>query len=263
LDNKEANILYHTALADVYDRDQPHMSEENSARVRGLLQDYAELYGNNALLDVGCGTGFILRLSKGIFKRIVGVDITPKMLDKARAINAVEVYEAASDKMPFSDGQFDVITAYGFLHHIEDLMPTLREIYRCLKKGGLFYADQDPNYYCWRALRNINGHSTVLSREIASVKVVASVMQEYYGIARDVTEMAEYHKFNGGFLQENALKRLLGDAGFKDVKVDYRWFLGQGGIKDKALAVMVEEQLKALLPISRPLFKYISIGAVK
>ena len=267
--NKEANIRYHTAMADTYDKDQPHFSRENTERVEVILEGYAQKHGNSTLLDVGCGTGYILRIARKVFTNVVGVDITPAMLEKARAIGGVTVHEACSDSIPFPSSSFGVITAYGFLHHLSNLLPTLREIYRCLRAGGVFYADQDPNYYCWQALKFLSSYdhscrvSGVLQNEIESIRDVANTLNERYGLDEQTVRDAEYHKYHEASLREDNLRYLLDLAGFKNVKVHYHWYLGQGKQADKALTAKIHEELLALLPLSRPLFKYISLEAIK
>lgn len=249
-------------MASAYDRDQSHICEDNSARVWAKLSHYASRYGNSALLDVGCGTGFILRLAKGKFKRLVGVDITPAMIEKARAIGGVDVYDADSVKMPFVDGEFDVAVAYGFLHHLDDVLPTLREVNRCLKKGGLFYADQDPNYYCWLALRNIKDGSAQLGAEIKTLKDTVGVLEQRYGLTADVVKMAEYNKFYANGFRENKLWAMLREAGFSNIVFDYQWYLGQGKV-DREIGDRFANVLRGLLPLSRSLFKYLSFEAIK
>jgi len=239
------------------------MSAENTARVRKLLEKYAAKHGNRDLLDIGCGTGYILRVAVPLFRHVIGIDVTPAMLAKARTIHGVEaVVEAPGDNLPFIDNSFDVITAYGFLHHLDDLLPTLREARRCLKPNGIFYSDQDPNYYCWTALRGLD-EPGVLNREVESVTGVANVVKDRYNIPIAVTEAAEHHKFHGDALRENKLRDTFIKAGFGEVKITYIWFLRQGTVVNKEVAEEVHRVLTELLPLSRPLFKYIMIEAVK
>src|SRR5205823_2721282 len=52
----------------------------------------------------------------------------------------IDVVEQVSERLPFSDGQFDVIFARAALHHARDLPEACREFVRVLKPGGLFLA---------------------------------------------------------------------------------------------------------------------------
>lgn len=57
------------------------------------------------------------------------------------------------------------------------------------------------------------------------------------------------------------------DAGFSKTKIRYNWFLGEGkiihGEKTKESVTVVREYMDDLLPLSRHLFKYVSIYAKK
>ena len=96
------------------------------------------------LLDIGCGTGLFLREVKRNHPRleVVGLDLSPYYLAVARRELApwsrVRLVEAAAEKMPFGDAQFDALTAVYLFH---ELPPAVRravsaEIRRVLKPGG-------------------------------------------------------------------------------------------------------------------------------
>ena len=154
---QKANIEYHTKLADIYDKSQSHFKTENQKQVRKLIKIYSRRTGGKRLLDLGCGTGFILSLAQPYFKELYGVDITPAMLDlaksKFKSAKKIKLIKASSEHLPFENSFFDVITGYSFLHHLPSLVPALKEAFRVLKRGGIFYSDLDPNYYFWRSIK--------------------------------------------------------------------------------------------------------------
>ena len=204
----DANIEYHTKFADIYD-DQSHFLPENKKRVKKLLLKYGQKGRFNSLLDIGCGTGFILNIAKEHFTYVVGVDITPKMIEKIDCTKNVDVCIASSESLPFEDNSFNICTAYAFLHHLLEFESTLMEAYRVLKKGGILYTDQDPNLHFWD--NNIT-------------EKVAKTLEKKVGIPKNVTKLAEYHDTLGG-VDGSKMEDLLYTIGFKDIKVIYRWFV--------------------------------------
>ena len=82
----EANIQVHTRMADSYNRNEPHYRPENRAKVRSKLEEMRRRFGSARLVDLGCGTGFVIDLAKDLFGAIDGVDVTQAMLDRVAAI---------------------------------------------------------------------------------------------------------------------------------------------------------------------------------
>jgi ubiquinone/menaquinone biosynthesis C-methylase UbiE len=112
------------------------------------------------LLDVGCGTGRILREVKANYPRLrlTGIDLSPHYLAVARrelaAWSRVRFVEGAAEAMPFAEAEFDVVTCIYLFH---ELPPRIRraaaaEISRVLKPGGtLIFVDSlqlgdEPDY---------------------------------------------------------------------------------------------------------------------
>lgn len=95
---------------------------------------------NGKLLDVGCGTGYLLSLAQqNGFKEITGVDPSSGMLKKAQEenkINASILVQAGADQLPFDDNSFDIVVASGSLVYVPDMAAAAKEISRVLKVGG-------------------------------------------------------------------------------------------------------------------------------
>lgn len=239
----EANIKYHAKLAETYDQTQPHFRPENVIQVRKRIEEYAKRTAGKRLLDIGCGTGFVLSLAHSSFEKVYGIDITPAMLDNATSklkeqkVKNVKLIQTSSDNLPFPDSYFDVVTAYGFLHHLPELLPTFREVYRVLKNKGIFYADQDPNYYFWDSMKSLptqeKSISELLETERKSVCDMAEEVQTIAGDDLDTNtiEMAEHLKTQGGF-KEEVVKELLQKAGFGVEYINYKyiWYWQEGKV---------------------------------
>lgn len=271
---QDANITLYTKHAKTYDA-QPHFKAENQEKVRALLQDYAEKTGGKRLLDLGCGTGFIMELAQPYFKEIIGVDITPKMLEiaekkfKKNNYTNLHLQLESTDKLPFDDNSFDMVTAYSFMHHLTTPVPTLKEAYRVLRKGGIFYADLDPNFYFWETIKksaDAKNVSDLLKLDIEAICDMTSGYQENKDIDMDALRGAEYvESTQGGFKEEDMIKALK-KAGFTQNTIDFHWFWQEGKvIRDLSPkeALYFENHLKLGLPITRAWFKYFKTEAVK
>jgi SAM-dependent methyltransferase len=103
------------------------------------------IHPEEAVLDIGCGTGldaFVAAKLAGPRGRVVGIDITPGMVAKAREHLrqlpmpqlAFQVGEA--EALPFPDRDFDAVISNGVLNLTLDKEKAVKEIYRVLKPGG-------------------------------------------------------------------------------------------------------------------------------
>lgn len=96
-------------------------------------------------VEVGSGAGLdalIAARQVGPTGRVVGVDMTPAMLEKARAnaalvgLTHVTFREGLAEALPVPDGGADVITSNGVINLCPDKEAVFRELYRVLKRGG-------------------------------------------------------------------------------------------------------------------------------
>ncbi len=86
-------------------------------------------------LEVGCGTGLILRRVAPLARRAVGIDISPGMLEKA-VERGLEAIEGSVTDLPFEDESFDVVYSFKVLAHVEDIDRALAEMSRVTRPGG-------------------------------------------------------------------------------------------------------------------------------
>ncbi len=103
-----------------------------------LAVELLDLKPGEAVLDIGFGGGaLIARLAK-LADRIAGVDVSAKMVARARKRfgKRVEISRADAAKLPFGDADFDGVTSVSVLHFWSDLDPPLAEIARVLRPGA-------------------------------------------------------------------------------------------------------------------------------
>jgi arsenite methyltransferase len=104
-----------------------------------------ELKPGETVLDLGCGAGFdslIAARQVGASGRVISIDMTPAMLDKARVgaseagLANVEFHEAYAESLPVPDESVDVVISNGVINLCPDKMAVMAEINRVLKPGG-------------------------------------------------------------------------------------------------------------------------------
>ena len=104
-----------------------------------------ELLPGERVVDVGCGAGIdslIAAKKVGAAGHVIGVDMTPTMLEKARqaaeetALANVEFREGHAEELPVPDGWADVVISNGVLNLMPDKDAALEEMARVLKTGG-------------------------------------------------------------------------------------------------------------------------------
>lgn len=113
----------------------------------GLPTQFAKIQKGNTVIDLGSGAGndcFIARAEAGEDGKIIGIDFTPAMIDKARK-NAeklgffnVEFRQGDIEAMPVSSNIADVIVSNCVLNLVPNKDGVFKEINRVLKPGGHF-----------------------------------------------------------------------------------------------------------------------------
>ena len=106
-------------------------------RQRVLLQ--SGLQPGHKVLDVGCGTGMIARLAADIVGsdgQVIALDPSPGMLRQAIRNGVSTPVLAVGERLPFTDGRFDLLSMGYALRHVADLTEAFREYRRVLKPGG-------------------------------------------------------------------------------------------------------------------------------
>jgi arsenite methyltransferase len=113
----------------------------------GLPTQFAKLKKGDVVIDLGSGAGndaFIARHETGETGKVIGIDFTPAMIERARnnaearGFNNVEFRQGDIEKMPVTSNVADVIVSNCVLNLVPDKSAVMKEIYRVLKPGGHF-----------------------------------------------------------------------------------------------------------------------------
>jgi ubiquinone/menaquinone biosynthesis C-methylase UbiE len=126
-----------------------------------LILRLAGEVSDRSVLDVGCGDGALtLAFWRRGASRIVGCDIDPKMIARARAeavgrSAAISYVIADGEQLPFPNESFDIVTIITVLAFVAGPAATVREIARVLKPSGQLVIGDLGRWSLWAASRRI------------------------------------------------------------------------------------------------------------
>ena len=113
-------------------------AQEQEAKYRAALENV--LVGGYAVFDVGCGSGLFFSHVASKVKILVGVDISRKLLlkakEQARDFQNVLLLQADADHLPFREAFFDAGFAFTVLQNMPKPSETLDELKRVTNRGG-------------------------------------------------------------------------------------------------------------------------------
>src|SRR5687768_813765 len=134
-------------MADDYTQLEGYNPDADLGLGCGLPTQFAKIKNGDVVIDLGSGAGndaFIARHETGEAGKVIGIDFTPAMIEKARqnneirGFNNVEFRQGDIEKMPVTANVADVIVSNCVLNLVPDKDAVIKEIYRVLKPGGHF-----------------------------------------------------------------------------------------------------------------------------
>jgi SAM-dependent methyltransferase len=134
-------------MSDDYTRLEGYNPDADLGLGCGLPTQFAQIKKGDVVIDLGSGAGndcFIARAETGVAGKVIGIDFTPAMIEKARAnaeklgFNNVEFRQGDIEKMPVTANMADVIVSNCVLNLVPNKYGVFQEIYRVLKPGGHF-----------------------------------------------------------------------------------------------------------------------------
>lgn len=134
-------------MADDYSKLEGYIPEADLGLGCGTPAEYAKIKPGETVLDLGSGAGndvFIVRSILGETGKVIGVDMTEAMVERARQNNArlgfqnVEFVLGEIGSLPMASESVDVVLSNCVLNLVPDKVKAFAEIYRVLKRGGRF-----------------------------------------------------------------------------------------------------------------------------
>jgi ubiquinone/menaquinone biosynthesis C-methylase UbiE len=96
---------------------------------------------DKVVVDIGCGIGTLASRIAGFSKEVIGVDIAPERIERAKALHKADnlkFFVGAADNLPVESKSVDVVVSFAVFHHL-DLEKMSLELKRVLRKGGIVF----------------------------------------------------------------------------------------------------------------------------
>lgn len=138
---------YSILMNDEYGSVEGYAAEADLGLGCGLPTQFAQIKPGNVVVDLGSGAGndcFVARAETGETGRVIGLDMTPAMIDRARknaktlGYTNVEFVYGDIEDMPLPDALADVVVSNCVMNLVPDKQKAFSETFRILKPGGHF-----------------------------------------------------------------------------------------------------------------------------
>ncbi len=159
----------------------PAISDEQALR---MIVAAARPQPDDTVLDLACGGGLIVCALAPHVRHATGIDLTPAMLERARALAAekgvvnVTWREGDIRALPWPDAAFGIVVTRFSLHHLTDPLGAVREMARVCRPGGRvvvidMYASEDQEKAAaWNRLEMLRDPSHVRSLSLTELKAL-------------------------------------------------------------------------------------------
>ena len=193
-------------IADRYDLITVFLSFGRDAGWKRRLVEMANVTPGLHALDLACGTGDITYAVAGRGARVVGLDVTERMIRLAQAKpgtpGRIEFLVGDMMALPFADRSFELATAGYGIRNVPAIEPALEEISRVLRPGGLFLSldfNRPQNAFVraiYLAYLSVVGGALgwVLHRDPDTYRYIPATIARYPGAGR-VVALMEQHGF--------------------------------------------------------------------
>ncbi|HXH82015.1 MAG TPA: class I SAM-dependent methyltransferase [Candidatus Tectomicrobia bacterium] len=147
MDHREAILDQFTRQATPF-ATAPAIRDEAALR---LLVEFGGAGADDTVLDVACGPGLVVCAFARVVRHATGIDLTPAMLERARALAAEQGLANVTWRqgdvlpLPFADGEFSIVTSRFAFHHFLEPGRVLAEMRRvCAPGGTVMVVDSAP-----------------------------------------------------------------------------------------------------------------------
>jgi ubiquinone/menaquinone biosynthesis C-methylase UbiE len=211
---KKANKDLYDIVGSSYEEIDGRRSDALAKYLGNRLKTISEVIDRSIILDLGCGSGFVSRVARAYFQRRAAMDISSQIL---RAIGDDSVLKATGDLdyIPIKSESISCVATFAVLHHCYSFEKMIHEIYRILKKGGVFYSDHDMDAFFY------NRYSLLLKiyRRINDTK--KNYLSNFTRLTEEDYDCSEFHQKG---IPTDKIFKMLKHTGFQDIRIEYHWY---------------------------------------
>ncbi|ENO12279.1 methylase involved in ubiquinone/menaquinone biosynthesis [Thermoplasmatales archaeon SCGC AB-539-C06] len=137
-----------------------------------IFLDYLEAQEGKKLLDIGCGTGFLLRAASLKGLETFGVDVSEEAIKLAKKVSPKSFISVGKgENLKFEDNAFDYITCLGSLEHFLDMKKAIKEMKSVAKDNALFcIMVPNSNYFQWKISGKPGTNQQDINENLLSLK---------------------------------------------------------------------------------------------
>jgi len=174
----------------------PHRDEEEARRAVALVQQAAPWTPGAWVLDLACGAGRHAAELERLGARVVGFDLSPSMLRRARARVKGPLVRGDMRGLPFRPGTFglavNLFTSFGYFRDDAEHRHVLRQVAQSLRQGGRFVLDYLNADHVRRTLRR---GSEEIDGAATEVRVRRRFSEEGKYVVKEIELGAENRSF--------------------------------------------------------------------
>lgn len=172
--------------------DSSHFPKENFKELYGLekghfwfesrnkiilyfINKYMSRLEKPEVLEVGCGTGFVLEGIKNSHSNfdLSGTELYLEGLRFAQSRSPnINFFQSDARNLPFNE-KYDAIGAFDVVEHIEEDMDTLNSFYQCLKPGGFLFLSVPQHMWLWSSQDEMACHKRRYTRKEMTQKLTS------------------------------------------------------------------------------------------
>lgn len=196
-------MVSHREIKDWYDRKHRVKGEDTwrPCEAYPIFLNYLDVEPGKRLLDIGCGTGYLLKEATEMGLETTGIDISDEAVRIAgKASPGSRISVGRGEELRFADGSFDYVTCIGVLEHFLDIEKGVSEIVRVGKNDALFLiVVPNRNFLLWK-ITSSGTEQQDINEKLMSLKEWKSVFVkeglEMIGIYQDRWHIRKVNVFS-------------------------------------------------------------------